>query len=103
MTAMSTTHTGYVSRHKEISNGRPVITGTRIRVSQIALEYERLEWTPDQIVDAHPHLTLAQVHAALSYYYDNLSSFHKEFVENKESLATLRRHYAAKMALAHAA
>ena len=57
------------------------------------LEYERLEWTPDQIVDAHPHLTLAQVHAALSYYYDNLPAFHKELVENKEYLVTLRRHY----------
>jgi hypothetical protein len=25
----------------------------------------------EEVVKAHPHLTLAQVHAALAFYYDN--------------------------------
>ncbi len=89
-------YTDYISHHAEISNGRPIISGTRMKVAQIALEYDRLGWTPDQIVDAHPHLTLAQIHAALSYYYDNLPLFHKELKENQEFLDSLRHHYPTK-------
>jgi uncharacterized protein (DUF433 family) len=51
--------------------GQPRIAGTRLKVQQIALEYERLGWSPDQICEAHPGVTLAQVHAAMSYYYDH--------------------------------
>lgn len=95
MTATSV-NTRYISQHEEMSGGKPVISGTRIRVSQIALEYERLGWSPDQIIDAHPHLTLPQVHAALSYYYDNLPLFQKELIENKGSLESIQRFYPAK-------
>jgi len=88
--------TRHISRDEKISGGKPVITGTRIRVSQIALEYERLGWSPDEIVDAHPHLTLSQVHAALSYYYENLPFFQKELMENKAALDEIRRLYPAR-------
>jgi hypothetical protein len=30
--------------------------------------------TPDEIVEAHAHLTLADVHAALSYSYDHMEA-----------------------------
>lgn len=92
----SIVYVNYISRDEKISGGRPVITGTRIRVSQIALEYERLGWTPDQIVDAHPHLTLAQVHAALAYYYENLEQFRLELMENQELINSLRQQYPIK-------
>ena len=42
--------------------------GTKTRVLDIAIEHEFLGATPDEIVDAHPHLTLPQVHDALSFY-----------------------------------
>jgi uncharacterized protein (DUF433 family) len=38
----------------------PVLRGTDIKVSLIASEYEHLNMAPDEIVEAHPHLTLAQ-------------------------------------------
>ena len=37
----------------------------------VQLEYDRLGLTPDEICDAHPGVTLAQVHAALSYYFEH--------------------------------
>jgi uncharacterized protein (DUF433 family) len=61
----------YIVQDKGICGGKPRIDGTRIKVQHIALEYERLGWTADQICDAHPSLTLAQTHAAISYYYDH--------------------------------
>ena len=94
-------YTDYISHDKGISNGKPIISETRMKVAQIALEYERLGWTPDQIVDAHPQLTLAQVHAALSYYYGNLPRFHEELKENQEFLDNLRRQYLSKVSPAN--
>ena len=66
----------YIVQDKGICGGQPRIAGTRIKIKHIALEYEKLGWSADQICDAHPGLTLAQVHAAMSYYYD-----HKEEID----------------------
>lgn len=49
---------------------RPVITGTRTSVRQI-VALHRLGYSPDEIVMDKNYLTLAQVHAALAYYYAN--------------------------------
>ena len=59
----------YIVQDQGICGGHPRITGTRLKVLHIALEYERLGWSADQICEAHPEATLAQVHAAVSYYY----------------------------------
>jgi uncharacterized protein (DUF433 family) len=49
--------------------GIAYIAGTKMKVAQIARERVGLAYTPEDIVDSHAHLTLAQVYAALSYYY----------------------------------
>ena len=79
----------YISINTKISKGSPVITGTRIRVIDIAIEYDRLGLTPDQIIDAHPHLTLEAIHDALSYYYENRSMMDKEIKSKKDMIRKL--------------
>lgn len=74
----------YVTQRKAVSSGKPVIKGTRLRVAQIALEYERLGWSPDQIVQAHPHLTLPQVHDALSCYYEHAAEINADLLANEQ-------------------
>ena len=88
----------YVQRKPEIVNGKAVIIGSRIKVTQIAFEVERLGWTPDQIIDAHPHLTLPQVHDALSYYYENQMELDRELMTEQKLAADLRQQYLAKTA-----
>lgn len=61
----------YVEINPKICDGSSVINGTRIRVVDIAIKYEYLNHTPDEIINAHPHLKLEQIHDALSYYYEN--------------------------------
>ncbi len=46
--------------------------------------------TPDQIIDAFPHLTLAQVHAALSYYFDHRAEIQDNLRDDEEFVAKLR-------------
>jgi uncharacterized protein (DUF433 family) len=50
--------------------GKPRIAGTRIRVQDIVFWTEEGR-SPDEIVRSFPHLTLADVYAALAYYHDN--------------------------------
>jgi uncharacterized protein (DUF433 family) len=76
----------YISINPEVSKGSPVISGTRVRVIDIAIEYDRLGLTPDQIIDAHPHLCLEAIHDALSYYYENRDAFDEELRERKETI-----------------
>lgn len=60
----------YIVRVDGILGGEPVIKDTRTSVRAI-VEYRRLGLVPEQIIEALPHLTLAQVYDALSYYYDH--------------------------------
>ena len=54
-----------------ICGGRPRIDGHRITVEDVAIWHERMGMSPDEIVSGHPSISLADVHAALAYYYDN--------------------------------
>lgn len=83
----------YVTSRKDVCGGKPVIKGTRIRVAQIAIEYERLGRSPDEIIRAHPHLTLAQVHDALSYYYENIEEINAEIRRDEQMVEELKRIY----------
>jgi uncharacterized protein (DUF433 family) len=51
---------------------KPRIAGQRIKVQHIAEYYDRYKWSVERIAGQF-HLTLGQVHAALSYYYDHKS------------------------------
>lgn len=46
--------------------GKPVIKGTRITVEQI-LEQLSISDSIEEVLQAHPHLTKEQVHAALAF------------------------------------
>jgi uncharacterized protein (DUF433 family) len=54
-----------------VCGGRPRIDGHRIQVEDIAIWHERMGMSPDEIVSEYPSITLADVHAALAYYYEN--------------------------------
>jgi uncharacterized protein (DUF433 family) len=66
-----------------------VVAGTRIRIVDIALEYEYLSCSPDEIIAAHPHLKLEQIHDALSYYYENRAEIDKRIKEEKRFIESL--------------
>jgi uncharacterized protein (DUF433 family) len=83
----------YITRKKGVCGGKAIIAGTRIKVAQIAIEYERMGWTPDEIVQAHPHLTLSQVHDALSYYYSHLDEINADIRESERIVQAIRQQH----------
>jgi uncharacterized protein (DUF433 family) len=60
----------HITKDPEVCGGRATIDGTRIRVLDIWSLQER-GLTPAQMLEEYP-LTLAQIHAALSYAHENL-------------------------------
>jgi uncharacterized protein (DUF433 family) len=64
--------------------GKPRIAGTRFKVQQVAIEYVHAARTVEQILKSHPHLNLAQIHAALSYHYDHQNEIEEDIQEGWE-------------------
>ncbi|NJP09664.1 MAG: DUF433 domain-containing protein [Leptolyngbyaceae cyanobacterium RU_5_1] len=80
-----------ISEHIEITpgvcGGKPRIAGHRIRVQDIVIWYEHLGMSPDEIVYHYPSITLADVHAALVYYYDHLEEI-RQMIHESEMFAS---------------
>lgn len=60
----------YITSVPEILSGEPIIKGTRTPVRSIVLTWRR-GVPPEEIPIGLPHLTVAEVFEALSYYSDN--------------------------------
>lgn len=71
--------------------GVAFVAGTRIKVRHIAVERTVRDSTPEEIREAYPHLSLAQIHAALAYYYDHKAQIDEEIVEAYHFAEDLRR------------
>ncbi len=68
---MATDIGSFIVQSPDIRHGRPRVVGTGITVHRIAIWY-RLGYRPEQIVtEFYPHISLAQIFAALSYYFAN--------------------------------
>jgi uncharacterized protein (DUF433 family) len=66
-----------------ICGGRPRIAGHRIRVMDIVVLHEKLGQSPDEIVATYPTLTLADVYAALAYYFDHPQEIQNDLAEDR--------------------
>ena len=69
--------------------GRARLDGHRVRVMDIVLQYEQQGMRPDEIVLQLPSLRLAEVHAALAYFYDHREEVEADIRED----AALAAHY----------
>ncbi len=68
--------------HIEIAaDGIALVEGTRTKVVEIALDRLAHHWDAEEIQRQHPHLTLGQIYAALTYYHDHRQHFDSEIRE----------------------
>jgi uncharacterized protein (DUF433 family) len=70
--------------------GHVWIEGANTKVIQIALDRYAHGWSAEEIQAQHPHLSLAQVHAALSYYYDHQAEMDEEMERMAREAEALR-------------
>lgn len=73
------------------TNGVAWIGGTKVKVAEVVLDKLAHGWNPEEIHFQHPNLTLAQIHGALTFYYENKSEMDAEIqrrAEDAERLAS---------------
>ena len=80
------TTTAILDRHirqdPDICHGKPHIAGHRLRVQDIALWHERLGMSVAEI-SADFDLTLAEIYAALAYYFDYKDSIDQDIATDQ--------------------
>jgi uncharacterized protein (DUF433 family) len=79
-----------IDRSPDVHSDRPKVAGTGVTVRRIAGWYLQ-GCSPEEIVRKIPHLTLAQVHAALAYYHANRDEIDQDLAADD----TLYEHLAA--------
>jgi uncharacterized protein (DUF433 family) len=72
----------YVVTDNRILSGEPIIRGTRTPVRAI-VELWRLGVPPEEIPRRLPHLSLAQVFDALSFYSDHQEEINSQIERNR--------------------
>lgn len=72
----------YVTQVESILGGEPIIQGTRTPVRAI-VEHWKFGDAPEEIVRKLPHLRLAQIFDALSYYDDHRTEIERAIALNR--------------------
>lgn len=92
---MRRSRTTHIESKPGFAGGRPCIAGTRIRIQDI-VAWTELGRSPDDIANMYPHVTLADVHAALAYYHDNRADIDRQMREDEEFVDRFKAEYLAK-------
>ena len=80
----------------DVAGGKPRIAGRRITVQNIVIQHERMGKTPDEIA-AEYDLTLAEIHAALAYYFDHREEIDRAMAESQAFVNALRQSTPSKL------
>jgi uncharacterized protein (DUF433 family) len=91
--------TDVIQEHIEVVQGpggpKARIAGHRIRVQDVAIWHEKLGLSPDEIVHQYPTITLADVYAALAYYWDHREEIERAITEERAFVQAFRERHAS--------
>ena len=79
-----------------ISGGKPRIAGRRITVENIVIWHERIGKSADEIASDYD-ITLADVYAALAYYFDHQNEIDQSLEESRAFVDSLRQKFSSKI------
>ena len=89
--------TQHITKTPGVCGGKACIAGHRVRVMDIVVWHERRGHSPDEIVDMFPGITLADVHAALAYYFDRRSEIEADLKCDAELAEKLQPLFPSKL------
>ncbi len=87
----------HIIRTPDVFGGKPRIEGHRIRVLDIVTWHEKRGLSPDEILDLYPGLTLADIYAALTYYFDHQDEVDADFEYETTLVHEQYSHYPSKL------
>jgi uncharacterized protein (DUF433 family) len=79
-----------ITRSTEIRGGRPIVAGTGVSVRRI-VGWHQMGRSPQEIAEGYGHISLAQVYAALTYYYLNRQEIDDDLAQEEEDIRTIER------------
>jgi uncharacterized protein (DUF433 family) len=68
------------------------IVGTKVKVIEVVLDMIAYGSSPEEIHFRHPNLSLAQIHGALTYYYENQDRIDEQMRRGLEESDKLAAH-----------
>jgi uncharacterized protein (DUF433 family) len=71
------------------NRGRPWIDDTNVKVIEVVCDYTGWCSTAEEMHEQYPHLSLAQIHSALAYYYDHKQEFDEEIARQVQRVDEL--------------
>lgn len=71
------------------AQGTAWIDDTNVKVIEVALETLAHGLSPEELHFQHPHLSLAQIHAALAHYHDHRAAFDALMAEQLQEVDSL--------------
>src|SRR4051794_32406012 len=90
---MSQTKVEHIASNPNVCGGKPCIAGTRNRVQDIYVWHELQGLSADEIVSRFPHLTMADVYAALSYFWDHRDEIQRQMQEETVFVEQMKQKY----------
>ncbi len=64
----------------------PVIEGTSMKIVELITSVKAYGWSPEELLENYPHLTLSKIYSALAYYWDNKEEIDAD-IERREQYA----------------
>src|SRR2546426_5455376 len=65
------------------------VASANTKAKEIVLDKLAYGWSPEEMHFQHPHLSMAQIHAALAYYYENQDKLDDEIRRDLEEVDRL--------------
>jgi uncharacterized protein (DUF433 family) len=88
----------HITKTPSVCGGKACIAGHRVRVLDVVVWHEMRGSTADEVVGMFPGVNLADVHAALAYYFDHREEIDREFRSADEISELLKSRYPSKVA-----
>lgn len=82
-----------VIRYNRRGEPRAYVVGTRVRVQDVVNDYERHGASPEEIASQYSHISLAQVHACLAYYFENQAQIQAWMKSDSEYAALVEKQF----------
>lgn len=78
--------------HVELNDdGVPIISGTTMKVIELVQELHLEKWTPEELQEQHPYLSMGQVHSAFAYYWDHKDDLDRDIQRRNDLVEEYRK------------
>lgn len=69
----------------------PIIAGTSMKVVELITSVKAYQWTPEELHENYPHVSMSKIYSALSYYWDNQKEIDEDMERRYQWVEKMRK------------